>query len=63
MAHNREVIARNDEMRRTEEWEDEMVTTIMAETKKILAGMRRQREIEVRHIYTINTYLLLKHTL
>jgi len=47
VADNRELIAKNDEMRRVNEWEEEMTIAIMAETKKILARARKLKEIEV----------------
>lgn len=60
MAENRDLIIKNDEMRRTEEWEEDMVTAIMAETKKILARTRRLKEIEVHKItyyYNFGAYI------
>lgn len=47
IADNRELININNRMRQIEEEEEEMTTAIMAETKKNLARMRRQKEIEV----------------
>lgn len=47
---NQEMIARNKGMRQAEELEEDMVTSIMAETKKTLARARRLKELEV---YTI----------
>lgn len=47
IADNRIMITRQDDIRETEEWEEEMVITIMAETKKTLARTRRLKEIEV----------------
>jgi len=44
---NRIMITSGDDVRETEEWEEDMVTTIMAETKKTLARARRLKEIEV----------------
>jgi len=41
------MITNGDNVRETEEWEEDMVTTIMAETKKRLARARRLKEIEV----------------
>ena len=41
------MLINNNDVRETEEWEEEMVTTIMAETKKTLARARRLKEIEV----------------
>lgn len=41
------MITSGDNVRETEEWEEDMVTTIMAETKKTLARARRLKEIEV----------------
>jgi len=41
------MITRQDDIREIEEWEEDMVTTIMAETKKTLARARRLKEIEV----------------
>lgn len=41
------MITRQDDIRETEEWEEDMVTTIMAETKKTLARARRLKEIEL----------------
>jgi len=37
----------NNEMRRMEEHEEDMVTAIMAETKKTLGRTRRLKELEV----------------
>lgn len=53
ITENRELITKNDEMRRLEEWEEDMVTAIMAETKKILTRTRQLKEIEV-YFYHIN---------
>lgn len=47
------MITKQDDVRETEEWEEEMVTTIMAETKKTLARARRLKEIEVIMYYRI----------
>lgn len=44
---NRELIAKNYEIQRSEEEEEDMMTAIMAETKKTLARARRLKEIEV----------------
>lgn len=44
---NHIMIISEDSVRETEEWEEEMITSIMAETKKILARARRLKEIEV----------------
>lgn len=44
---NRELIAKNYEIQQSEEQEEEMMTAIMAETKKILARTRRLKEREV----------------
>lgn len=55
IADNRESIARNKEMRQTEEYEEEMVTAIMAETKKMLAKERRLKELEVGYL---NVFIL-----
>ncbi|XP_008184806.3 trichohyalin-like [Acyrthosiphon pisum] len=44
---NRIMITSGDDVRETEEWEEDMVTTIMAETKKTLARARRLKEIEL----------------
>jgi len=41
------MITSEDDVRESEEWEEDMVTTIMAETKKTLARARRLKEIEV----------------
>ena len=47
------MITKQDDVRETEEWEEDMVTTIMAETKKSLARARRLKEIEVIVYYHI----------
>lgn len=47
IAENKKLINRNEELRQTEEQEEEMVIAIMAETKKLLARARRLKEIEV----------------
>ncbi|XP_025208212.1 coiled-coil domain-containing protein 173-like [Melanaphis sacchari] len=47
LVENLMMITKQDEVRKTEEWEEEMVTTIMAETKKALARARRLKEIEM----------------
>lgn len=44
---NRELIARNYEIQQSEEQEEDLITAIMAETKKILAKERRLKEREV----------------
>ncbi|XP_022168564.1 trichohyalin-like isoform X2 [Myzus persicae] len=44
---NHIMIASEDDVRESEEWEEDMVTTIMAETKKTLARARRLKEIEL----------------
>jgi len=41
------MINSGDNVRESEEWEEDMVTTIMAETKKTLARARRLKETEV----------------
>ncbi|XP_050055150.1 trichohyalin isoform X3 [Aphis gossypii] len=47
IADNRIMITRQNDIREMEEWEEDMVTTIMAETKKTLARARRLKEIEL----------------
>ncbi|XP_025419505.1 vicilin-like seed storage protein At2g18540 [Sipha flava] len=47
---NRELISINNKMKQIEEDEEEMVTAIMAETKKILARKRIQKEIELTEV-------------
>ncbi|CAI6361548.1 unnamed protein product [Macrosiphum euphorbiae] len=47
---NRIMITSGDDVRETEEWEEDMVTTIMAETKKTLARARRLKEIELMEV-------------
>lgn len=52
------MITKQDDIRETEEWEEDMVTTIMAETKKTLARARRLKEIEViMYLYRQRMYL------
>jgi len=41
------MITSEDDVRESEEWEEDMVTTIMAETKKTLARARRLKEMKV----------------
>lgn len=47
------MIARNEEQRQAENLEEDIVTTIMAETKKTLARARRSKELEVRIMYNV----------
>ncbi|VVC38035.1 Hypothetical protein CINCED_3A011215 [Cinara cedri] len=47
IADNQESTSRYNEIRRVEEQEEAMMTAIVAETKRTLAGMRRLKEIEL----------------
>lgn len=60
---NRVLTTSKEEERCREDLEEDMVTTIMANTKKLLARMRRSRELEVNYYFWSNVVLWLVHNL